>query len=446
MTQELDTDHKRPTSFVRKVLRVIFWPVRHWKNAAITIIVLVILHTVVDQVQLSRLASLREAARAAGQAGSLTEFQLKDLTDDKNAAVVYRYARSLFRTPEGMDFDKTDIWSRYALSEMCPCRRSSSKEDDQEGAPSGPLTAEEIAAADAYVAANEQGYRAIREASIRPMCQFGDYRDPQAVSADGEVRIRELADLRQLARAVGLRAVWEARHGDTTAAYEWARIGLHMANDLGNDPIILDGLVRIAMASIAMDSLATILCEAPWPDAFPEGLERELVQLADRRPFTRCVEGELCYAATSATTVFRVPRVFRPIFQTPILFALEKAESEVLAAMNEPEPRKRQTTIAALERKYTPAKGVRWVFENYKIMAWITVPSLLRGSEAFDRLEAQAQGARQALALKRYKQQHGLYPEQLQELVSPGMLDALPLDPFSGDLFLYRKEGEGFVL
>jgi hypothetical protein len=52
---------------------------------------------------------------------------------------------------------------------------------------------------------------------------------------------------------------------------------------------------------------------------------------------------------------------------------------------------------------------------------------------------------RQALALKIFKAEHGAYPEKLEEII-PGIMSKLPTDYFSGKNFVYRKNGEGFIL
>ena len=65
--------------------------------------------------------------------------------------------------------------------------------------------------------------------------------------------------------------------------------------------------------------------------------------------------------------------------------------------------------------------------------------------EIYDRNVAQCDLLELALALRAYKKQHGTYPDRLS-LLAPTHMDALPKDPFSGEDYVYRTEGEGFVL
>jgi len=50
--------------------------------------------------------------------------------------------------------------------------------------------------------------------------------------------------------------------------------------------------------------------------------------------------------------------------------------------------------------------------------------------------ECAARGTRLALALRLYEEQHGALPEGLGALV-PGWLEAVPVDPYDGQLFRY---------
>ncbi|KPJ51931.1 MAG: hypothetical protein AMS16_07115, partial [Planctomycetes bacterium DG_58] len=63
----------------------------------------------------------------------------------------------------------------------------------------------------------------------------------------------------------------------------------------------------------------------------------------------------------------------------------------------------------------------------------------------FERYTATAGCAKLAIALRLQAMKHGRYPEALAQLV-PEFLDKLPSDPFSGKGFIYRKEGQGFIV
>jgi hypothetical protein len=60
-------------------------------------------------------------------------------------------------------------------------------------------------------------------------------------------------------------------------------------------------------------------------------------------------------------------------------------------------------------------------------------------------LEASLLAARTGLACRLHKSRTGAYPESLEALV-PGILKEVPVDPFTGKPFVYRREGKGIIV
>ncbi|MFC1737024.1 hypothetical protein ACFL1X_12980 [Candidatus Hydrogenedentota bacterium] len=74
-----------------------------------------------------------------------------------------------------------------------------------------------------------------------------------------------------------------------------------------------------------------------------------------------------------------------------------------------------------------------------------TVPYFSRDGRYQAEHETRLNQARIALALNRYKQDSGEYPEELAKLV-PQYLEEIPLDMFTGKEMLYYRDGESYVL
>ena len=85
-------------------------------------------------------------------------------------------------------------------------------------------------------------------------------------------------------------------------------------------------------------------------------------------------------------------------------------------------------------RKFNYFLFSKYVIQNFYGSVYITAE-----------IEAWIEGGHLTLALKAYKTKYGSYPENLKQLV-PGILPSLPLDPFTGKDFIYRKEGKGFIV
>ncbi|MBI4243254.1 MAG: hypothetical protein HY606_04110 [Planctomycetes bacterium] len=60
-------------------------------------------------------------------------------------------------------------------------------------------------------------------------------------------------------------------------------------------------------------------------------------------------------------------------------------------------------------------------------------------------ITAKFDGLEIALALKIYKSKNVEYPDSLNDII-PEYVSELPRDPFTGQNYIYRKEGEGFIV
>ena len=73
------------------------------------------------------------------------------------------------------------------------------------------------------------------------------------------------------------------------------------------------------------------------------------------------------------------------------------------------------------------------------------LPALTRTAEAQARNEAQWGLMQVGLAVEQYHAQHGDYPQTLDQ-VAPIVGGAIPLDPFTGQPYVYQPSGGSFVL
>ena len=62
------------------------------------------------------------------------------------------------------------------------------------------------------------------------------------------------------------------------------------------------------------------------------------------------------------------------------------------------------------------------------------------------RIKIDAEGTLAAIALVRYKQDKGDYPESLDKLLETGYITKIPIDPFSDAPLSYKKNEQGTVL
>lgn len=77
-------------------------------------------------------------------------------------------------------------------------------------------------------------------------------------------------------------------------------------------------------------------------------------------------------------------------------------------------------------------------------MALLT-PAIRKVQQASDRSEQIQRNLQVAFALACYRREHGRYPEKL-DVLSPGYLERVPQDIFSGAALIYRPEKNGYLL
>jgi hypothetical protein len=79
------------------------------------------------------------------------------------------------------------------------------------------------------------------------------------------------------------------------------------------------------------------------------------------------------------------------------------------------------------------------------ILARLMFPAINGISTALQKTQGRLRCALAAVAVERYRRQHGRWPESLTELV-PAQLSQLPLDPFDGQPIRYRRLTDGVVI
>ena len=428
---------------LKKVGRFLFSPIRHWRISLIILIVLGIVYKVADQVLLTKLAARREAIVAAGGRLSFREFDSKIAPED-NAAAVYAYAVTLLRKTEGWKWE--DDYERYLRNCPCVCSDSSLEDNGDPEKHALPLTTEEEARLGSFIESSREAFAAFEDAFRRDSCQFINYSALPEVLTDASAlnTLVDLAKVRQLARLAAVRAVWEGRHGNVAEAYHWVTVGLHMANGLTGDPLLLNGMVSVAISSIMLRAFNGVLCVTQFAQPFPSDLLAELTVVADRLKAARFFEGERCFS--NAIRVQFGQTLLRPWLTLNEMATLDMT-TELIDLMSEPNDALHAARAMELAHriKLQPGQPKLTLLNQHRILAEIIRPALEASVLGFDRGVALARSALIVVALKQCKAEQGAYPAALEAL-SPQYSKTLPVDPFSGGAFHYRREGDGFVL
>ncbi len=276
-----------------------------------------------------------------------------------------------------------------------------------------------------------------------------------------------------------------ATAGDAAAAVAAVQRQLLIARAMETDSHLLPQVLRIRVASRALDLIRAVLMKTD-PDArqlkvlhdglqdLPGGEALHRSMIAEFKDTTRHYLGMLQGntglgepAGADSDDSFDLRAV-----------AVERA-GRTLRGENPMTPQDAQllssTALRWVVKPWLRRRMARYVTDSDALLTWQAVPSYLRQGEAGvggpgeppaddwlarifpdlqidtqllalgDMLDARLALARTAVALRRARAATGSYPETLAALV-PGFTDEAPVDPLTGEAPVYRLDGEGFLL
>jgi hypothetical protein len=350
--------------------------------------------------------------------------------DEDNAARLWKAAENLL-TIEGED--------RGILSKA----RTASAE----GKPVEPAYR---AALEQMIAKNEKVLELIR-AMAGKSCFL--YRDRTSLLT--EAKLPDAIKMIQATSLLGFDALFRAQGGDVPGAIDRIRLGLKFTPQVAQEGFLMTHLIAGADTrnlgnflsgicngqKIGDDTVVQLIGEldpAPWRERVAGAIRGERVffievgDLAMRSSLKDLdfIFGEPFFLKNIGTWIIR-PVLKRDVRKAlPIFQALEAQakhpyfESRAFLRGQEGGHRKRP-----------------WYAFLSKAMIGNFEAAFMKGAM----LEASLLAARTGLACRLFKSRTGAYPERLEALV-PGILKEVPIDPFTGKPFVYRREGEGFIV
>ena len=374
--------------------------------------------------------------RARGEPVTLEELAPPEIPDAENAAKIYEQAYACYQDSED--------WKRmYQI----------------EAKDSADWSEEDIKIMRDYIEKNADCLRLLHEAANYDKCRF-----PLDYSQGYMMPLPHFSKMREFTRFLTRNALLKAKEGEIDEALESIWAGLRLGNALLDEPILRSQLVRIAIDGLIFSRLQKILDEN---DADSEILKRLLDELdveESREAFTRCLQGERSMQTDffeiltkdAAQLWQMVLRWGGPSPQAPVV----GKGYRIVLGLSRPLIRRDEIFSLSIMRRmidlsklpYHQAKADLNKLEQdmanlpfYRILSKMFLPSLTRSYVIEARHEARVSLAQLALGLKIYKAEKGKYPDSLSELV-PEILSQLPKDPFTGKDFVYKKEGEGFLV
>jgi len=285
-------------------------------------------------------------------------------------------------------------------------------------------------------------YRLLENAS-QMKCQFLKRKNYEKGIA---MLLPHLAQVRNCARFLAAKAKLQAEEGKTEESLNTCLISLRGSKSLSDKPIIINQLVRIAMDSIMLREIEETLKKGKASIEICQTIIKEIEKERSDMMVYPSFLGE---------------RVVFGIIEFPRLRESREYFSKLMEGIKDVKIYNRKRFFDENELAYlqTMAKMISlvkrpyWeVKENLKdfdkeiqklpeekaILTQMLVPALSRCYNQEARANALLGDAEIALACHIYKKKYGDFPSSLDKF-TPEILPSLPLDPFTGRNYIYKK-------
>lgn len=317
---------------------------------------------------------------------------------------------------------------------------------------------------------NEQQLDALRKlmaqstaatAEARTMIGFPHGRHAIVWSPDWISTILKCQDNRDANYLLKNDALMCAQNGDADGALRASHAQFHCGSSIGDEPMLISQLVRVACQASALYSLERVLAQgSPSEDglaAFQKRLEESdaepLLWIAcrgERAGLFRLLEyirdGNMPRGGFAALTGGGVPGGTGGIDVMAILCRLPGFLSSqtvgCIRYMNG------VVDIARQPPEEWTAKfaAIRQNANDLPVLAKLLAPATDKVAQAVQRSHAHQRCALVAIACERFRKKHDRWPNSLDELKTAGFLKAIPNDPYVGGPLKFKRTAEGLLI
>jgi hypothetical protein len=304
----------------------------------------------------------------------------------------------------------------------------------------------------------QQIFAVLEEASRRPKCNFDlEYeKGPMML-------LPHLAMMRNTARMLSVKACLEAQSGDYEKAFRTVLVGLRIAEHLREEPILISQLVRIAYDVIMINCIESTSDVKHIPLDAVDEIIGELSKHGDVAPFAKTCDGEkVCFGIWTFERFLRgeykdfamivnSDKFINPTLKSRLIWkirtllyrpVLKKDLATYLLLTSGTQEAFREPYSSGTEQ--TLSSLIEWI-PRYCMVTRTLMPAYDKLRTTIAEYQANIEICRVGLALEIYKHKNGKYPETLASL-SPGIMENIPVDPFTGKNLIYLPADDGFVL
>jgi hypothetical protein len=268
-------------------------------------------------------------------------------------------------------------------------------------------------------------------------------------------------DARLIADLLGYDTVLRAQDKDPDGALASCRGALNAGRSIGDEPLLISQLVRIACRAMATRQAERVLAQGEPSEGalrqFQELLEKEeseplllIVARGERAGTDRLMEtiqsGKTKLSARSLTVLAGVGEKGAPSLSDDLTLWMPGSYKSQRAAMLRYMNRYVELAKLPPEQQHAPFQQLEATAKDQPVLVRLLAPALGKVADAARRSQAQMRCATVATAAERYRLARGRWPDRLDELKDAGYLPGLPADPYDGQPLRWRRLDDGRVV
>jgi len=256
-------------------------------------------------------------------------------------------------------------------------------------------------------------------------------------------------DARTVANVLWYDAMLRSEEKDADGALDSVRGILNAGRSIGDEPTLISVLVRIAIRGVAAGELERSLAQGQ-PSENPMRTLQSLLEDEEKVPL-------LLYGMRGERAVFDrlLENIQNGKIRTKAVGGLMGGGEEFLLVSG-PVAGQRAIFLDIMTENVEAAKlpveqqdaeltRIDKSISQRPLLIRILMPAGIRVAQAYCRSQAQLRAAIVALAVERFRREHGRWPNSLAELV-PGKLPQVYVDPYDGKPLRYRRNKGGVVI
>ena len=322
---------------------------------------------------------------------------------------------------------------------------------------------------------NEEMLELVIAGSKKPY-YWQEYEEDRRVEGMMSIFLPHLSEFRKLARSLRWRAQFRAEQGRYEDAFDDMKACYRFGRHIRGDKTLVEQLVGMAIEALAVQTLRDILSEHRIDSHVLAKLQQDFEQMIASEDFVVSFEAERLCMYDEIQRCFTedrfggghislewLERITPMVDGDPFELIFAKKGWTAPLRILFTHPNKQETremadgfydfweqmalkTPAQIRTENIDIEEQTMELIEGNILLEIMSPALGRICEIAHRNKADVEAALAIIAILRYKQDIGGYPDKLEKLINADYLKVLPIDPYSGEPLVYKKMDNNFVL